>query len=252
MGTPRGARDSVGGRYELLEVLGREGPTEVVRAIDHRHDRAVALKVRRLTPDVSRDRVLAEGRALLAVRPHPALPTVRDDFFLDEDTYVLVMDWVEGTTLGQFIAERGDPGLTLGTVLGGLDAIADALDHLHTQRPEVIHGDVRPENILVGPGGRLSLVYGVGSTGSASREVASPYRAPELANGAPSRATDVFGIAATTVFALTAPRRRVTVTSTGKESRPSWPSMSTASSGAPSIAIPPAGLRPRPTLSNDL
>ena len=198
-----GERDIVGGRYELLEVLGREGATEVVRAIDHRHDRAVALKVRRLTPDISRDRVLAEGRALLAVRPHPALPTVRDDFFLDDETYVLVMDWVEGTQLGKFIAERGDPGLTLGTVLGGLEAIAGALDHLHEHRPEVIHGDVRPENILLGAGGRLTLVYGVGSTGSATGDIASPYRAPELASGLPSRATDVFGLAASAVFAIT-------------------------------------------------
>jgi len=195
--------EMLGGRYELLEVLGREGPTEVVRAIDRQHDRVVALKVRRVSPEISRDQLLAEGRQLLRVRSHPALPTVRDDFFLDDDSYVLVMDWIEGTPLGQFIEERGDPGVALGSVLTGLQAIAAALDHLHEHEPPIIHGDVRPENVLVGPGGRLTLVFGVGSTGSAMIDTARPYRAPELSHMPPSRATDVFGLAATAMFALT-------------------------------------------------
>jgi class 3 adenylate cyclase/tetratricopeptide (TPR) repeat protein len=196
-------REVVHGRYELLEVLGREGATDVVRAIDRQHDRTVALKVRRLTPDVSREQLLAEGRALLGLRSHPALPTVREDFFLDDDSYVLVMDWVEGTPLQQFVAERGDPGLPLGTVLEGLKTVAAALDHLHEHDPPVFHGDVRPENILVGPGGRLTLVFSVGSIGSVSTTLTGPYRAPELGASPPSRASDVYGMAATTVYALT-------------------------------------------------
>jgi class 3 adenylate cyclase/tetratricopeptide (TPR) repeat protein len=197
------SRDVVGGRYELLEVLGREGTTEVVRAVDLEHDRAVALKVRRLTPDVSREGLLAEGRTLLGARPHPSLPTVRDGFFLDDDSYVLVMDWVEGIGLERFVEERGDPGLPLGAVLLGLEAAAAALDHLHAHTPPIIHGDVQPKNILVDPDAHLTLVFGVGSTGSALSETQSPYRAPELAHSAPTRSTDVYGLAATAVFALT-------------------------------------------------
>lgn len=196
-------RELVADRYEIVEVLGHEGATEVIHAVDTQNDRAVALKLRHLSPDVSRDEVLAEGRALLGVRSHPALPTVRDAFFLDESSYVLVMDLVEGTSLGRFITERGDPGLPLGTVLSGLEVVAGALDHLHVHTAPVIHGDVRPENVLVGPGGRITLVYGVGSTGSASAGFENPYRAPELAREAPSRAADVYGMAATAVFALT-------------------------------------------------
>ena len=196
-------RRVVGDRYELLEVLGREGATEVVRAVDRQHDRVVALKVRHVGPDVSRDRILAEGSALLGLRPHPTIPTVRDGFFLDDETYVLVMDWVEGVPLGQFVFERGDPGLPLGTVLVGLAPIADALDHLHRHDPPVVHADVRPENVLVGVAGRLSLVFGVGGTEVAPADIDTAYRAPELASGAPNRASDVFGLAATTVFALT-------------------------------------------------
>src|SRR6185312_14415529 len=146
---------------------------------------------------------LAEGSALLGLRPHPTIPTVRDGFFLDDETYVLVMDWAEGVPLGQFVSERGDPGLPLGTVLVGLTPIADAIDHLHRHDPPVVHADVRPENVLVGVAGRLTLVFGVGGTEAVPADIDTAYRAPELATGAPNRASDVFGLAATTVFALT-------------------------------------------------
>ena len=94
----------VGDRYELLEVLGQGGDTEVVRAIDRRHDRLVALKVRRLAADEAREPLLAEGRTLLELRPHHALPVVRDDFFFD-DRHVLVVDWVDGTHVERIVRE---------------------------------------------------------------------------------------------------------------------------------------------------
>ena len=75
--------DVVADRYELLEVLGQGGDSDVVQAIDRRHDRLVALKVRRLAPDEAREPLRTAGRTLLELRPHAALPVVRDDFFLD-------------------------------------------------------------------------------------------------------------------------------------------------------------------------
>ncbi|HKA92996.1 MAG TPA: AAA family ATPase, partial [Acidimicrobiia bacterium] len=190
-------------RYELLEVLGQGGDSEVVQAVDRQHDRPVALRVRRVGADEARDPLLAESRALLELHPHPALPVVRDDFFLD-DRHVLVMDWIDGTNVGRIVRERGDPGLAVATVLGELPAVADALDHLHQQRPRVIHGDVRPENVIITPYGRARLVFGVASLGSPATDATAAYRAPELANGVKaSPASDVFGLAATIVFTLT-------------------------------------------------
>jgi class 3 adenylate cyclase/tetratricopeptide (TPR) repeat protein len=185
-------------RYEPLEVLGRGGDGEVVRAVDRQHDRLVALKLRRVARDAPHDALLAEGRALLGLRPHPGLPTVRDDFFLD-DSYVLVMDWIDGTNMARIVRERGDPGLAVATVLGGLPAIADALDHLHQHQPRVIHGDVRPENVIITPDGRPTLVFGV-----AAADGRIAYRPPELIEGgSPGPASDVFGLAATIVYTLT-------------------------------------------------
>ena len=195
--------DLVADRYELLEVLGQGGDSEVVRAIDRRHDRLVALKVRRLAPDEGREPLRAEGRTLLELRPHPALAVVRDDFFLD-DRHVLVMDWVDGTHVERIVRERGDPGLAVATVLGELPAVADAIDHLHQHRPRLIHGDVRPENVIITPDGHARLVFGVAALGSRVTDGANAYRAPELRDGVePSPASDVFGLAATIVYALT-------------------------------------------------
>jgi serine/threonine protein kinase len=97
----------------------------------------------------------------LGLRPHPALPIVRDDFFLD-DRYVLVMDWADGTSVAQIFRERGDPGMAVATVLDTLPVITDALDHLQ-HKPRVIHGDVRPENVIIAGDGRATLVFGVGT-----------------------------------------------------------------------------------------
>ena len=128
---------------------------------------------------------------------------MRDDFFLD-DRHVLVMDWVDGTNVGRIVRERGDPGLAVATVLGELPAVADALDHLHQQRPRVIHGDVRPENVIITPYGRARLVFGVAAFGSQSLDAGDAFRAPELGSGGkPSPASDVFGLAATIVYTLT-------------------------------------------------
>jgi serine/threonine-protein kinase len=151
----------------------------------------VALKLRRVGSDDLRERLLAEGRALLGLRPHPALPVVRDDFFID-DRYVLVMDWVDGTSAAQIVRERGDPGMARATVLGAVPVIADALDHLHQHKPRVIHGDVCPENVIISGDGRPTLVFGVGALGSAAvgadaaRRLTGATR-PQV--GAPRRAT---------------------------------------------------------------
>ena len=159
--------DVIGGRYEVLEVLWTGAGTEVARAIDRRHDRTVCLKITRLEPGDDPAPLLEEGRLLLGLQPHPSMPTVRDDVLLD-DRYVLVIDWIEGTSAAQLLAERGDPGLPLTTVLGWLPDVASALDHLHAQRPSVVHGDVRLPNIMITDEGRAVLVFGAAALRNAA------------------------------------------------------------------------------------
>ena len=151
-----------------------------------------------------RDEFLNEARILLAVPPHPALPLVREDFF-DGDRYIVAMDWVDGTDLATLLGDRGRPGLAPSSVLAYLAQGAEALTHLHSQDLPVIHGDIKPANLILTKGGRVKLVdFGMSSAPDAPRRrLGTPgFRAPELAaDGVPSRASDVYSLAAT-AFAL--------------------------------------------------
>ena len=117
---------------------------------------------------------------LLEVPSHPSLPLVREDFF-ENGEYLIAMDFVDGIDLARLLASRGEPGLAPSSVLTYLADAADALTHLHTQHPPVIHGDVKPGNLILTRGGRVKLVdFGMSSTPvPRRRRVGTPgFRAP--------------------------------------------------------------------------
>jgi WD40 repeat protein/tRNA A-37 threonylcarbamoyl transferase component Bud32 len=196
----------IGRRYELLETVGRGGEARVVKALDRRHDRLVALKIRLAAPGVPREALLSEATVLLGIPPHPLLPLVREDFF-DGDSYVVAMDWVDGIDLAKLLRDRGRPGLAPSSVLAYLSDAAAALTHLHGLKPPVIHGDVKPGNLILTRGGRVKLVdFGFSSTPwNLVRHAGTPgFQAPELASlDDPSRASDVYALAASAFALLT-------------------------------------------------
>jgi WD40 repeat protein/class 3 adenylate cyclase/tRNA A-37 threonylcarbamoyl transferase component Bud32 len=193
-------------RYEVVETLGAGGEARVVKALDRQHGRFVALKIRPVRDGQAHEQLLNEARILLAVPPHPALPLVREDFFDGED-YVVAMDWVDGTDLATLLQDRGRPGLAPSSVLAYLSDAAEALTHLHSLDPAVVHGDVKPGNLILTKGGRVKLVdFGMSSAPNAlRRRIGTPgFRAPELASsGRPSRASDIYALAATAFALLT-------------------------------------------------
>jgi serine/threonine-protein kinase len=143
-----------------------------------------------------------ETRALLSLPPHSGLAHARDDFF-DGDRHVLVLDWVGGVNLARLLTDEGRPGLPVSSVLHWVARTADALTVLH--RHGVVHGDVKPANLILDRDGRIVLVD-LGSSSapptSTPRGGSSGFRAPEVSAGGPAvRASDVFSLAAT-AFAL--------------------------------------------------
>jgi putative cell wall-binding protein len=192
------------GRYGSVETIAQGGQGRLLRGVDRQHDRPVALKVRAVASTEQRNQVLAEARVLLSLRPHPGLPTVREDFF-EGDSYVLVMDWVDGTSLDQVVAARGAPGMPLPSVLRWATQLAAAIDHLHAHRPVIVHGDVKPANAVLTPDDRVVLVdFGIATSGAATRSGTVGYIAPEVLDGqTPTPAADIYGLAATLLALLT-------------------------------------------------
>ena len=191
-------------RYEPLEVIGRGGEATVLKAVDTRHDRLVALKVRAIPSTGASEDLLREARALLSLPPHVGLAHARDDLF-DDGRHVLVLDWVEGVNLARLLADEGRPGLPVSSVLRWIAQAAEALTVLHQHG--VVHGDVKPANLILDRDGRIVLVdlgsSSVPST-SAPRGGTAGFRAPEVAGGAPAdRASDVFSLASTAFTLLT-------------------------------------------------
>lgn len=191
--SPRVLRD----RYELECVIGGGTQGRVWRARDRQHDRVVAVK-ERVVEDGDAQGVLAEARMLLDLRPHPALPIVRDDFF-DGDRYFLVIDWIEGSPSAW--------PLDYETALEVTESVAAALDHLHSHVPPICHRDVKPANILIGPNGPVLVDFGLATRRETLVAAGTRHHlAPELAGPHPapaSAASDVYALAVTVHLLLT-------------------------------------------------
>ena len=207
----------VGGRYRLLSPLGVGGMGTVWRAADELLGREVAVKevtfpagLSERDQDVLRERTRREARAAARL-DHPSAVTVYDVVEQDGSPY-LVMELVEARTLSEVVRTDG-PLSPQRTAHVGL-ALLGALETAHRQG--IVHRDVKPGNVLLGPDlgglpGRVVLTdFGIASTaGDASITstgllLGSPaYIAPERARGhAPGPPSDLWSLGATLFTAV--------------------------------------------------
>ncbi len=118
----------------------------VYLAHDHRLQRDVAIKISRLSTrdeDLRTISLLNEARAVAAI-DHPNVVRVHDVDQVEDRTYI-VMEFVQGVTLSDRIAESGT--LTLDFVTQVTRQICEALTSLHQRG--VIHRDLKPSNVLL-------------------------------------------------------------------------------------------------------
>ena len=138
-------------RYEIREILGEGGMGRVYLARDIRLGRSVAIKIIEQVTEQFREEV-----ALLQKQSLRMLPVVYDAWTEGESTGVIVMEYVEGQNLKEYLAlhrqisekQIYDWGLQLG----------DFLKQLHSRNPKVLYRDLKPENIMVQPDKSLRLV----------------------------------------------------------------------------------------------
>src|SRR6267378_1824960 len=156
------------GRYRIIRQLGQGGMGAVYEALDERLDTTVALKETLFTDEKLRKQFEREAR-LLARMHHPALPRVSDHFNESEGQF-LVMQYIAGEDLSGMLAQRNGP-FPQPEVLRWADQLCDALDYLHTQDPQIIHRDIKPQNLKLTARGQIVLLdFGLakGSAGQMS------------------------------------------------------------------------------------
>src|SRR6266849_730005 len=156
------------GRYRIIRQLGQGGMGAVYEALDQRLDTTVALKETLFAEERLRKQFEREAR-LLARLHHQALPRV-SDHFSEGDGQFLVMQYVAGEDLAAMLAQRNGP-FPQEEVLLWADQLCDALDYLHTQDPQIIHRDIKPQNLKLTTRGQVILLdFGLakGSAGQKS------------------------------------------------------------------------------------
>jgi serine/threonine-protein kinase len=132
-------------RYQVEALVSDAGNAEVYRVRHAWLGSLHALKLINLTANQAlRTALLVEGRAM-AVMNHPNLVRVTDALPV-EDLPALIMDWVEGPSLADWLADRTRPA-SFGNALRLFDGILAGMDHAHRQG--VIHRDLKPENVLL-------------------------------------------------------------------------------------------------------
>ena len=185
------------GRFRIEGRIGSGGFGTVYRAWDERLQRPVAVKV--IDREHGAPRVTREAQAVARLA-HRNIATLYE-LATDGERAFLVSELIEGETL-RTLGRRGELTDRLVARVGA-DAAA-ALTHAH--RAGVVHRDVKPENILVGPGEEAKLVdFGIAriagertltATGAVVGTLA--YMAPEQADGLrPGPTADVYSLALT-------------------------------------------------------
>src|SRR5436189_4785215 len=143
------------GRYRIVRQLGQGGMGAVYEAVDQRLDTTVALKETLFTDEKLRKQFEREAR-LLARMHHQALPRV-SDHFNEGDGQFLVMQYIAGQDLSEMLAARNAP-FSESEVVRWADQLCDALDYLHTQDPQIIHRDIKPQNLKLTARGQIILL----------------------------------------------------------------------------------------------
>jgi serine/threonine-protein kinase len=191
------------GKYEITELLGHGGMATVYKAYRPDIDRYVAIKV--LPPHPGQDgqfveRFRLEARTVARLQHPHILPLY--DYGDENDVLYLVMAYIDGGSLSDRIRKGAMP---VDEAQNFFQQIASALDYAHRQN--VIHRDIKPDNILIDSEGHALLSdFGIvkiieqaagtlNLTGTGGLVGTPAYMSPEQAQGLPiDRRSDIYSL----------------------------------------------------------
>ena len=141
--------------FEMQELIGEGGMAFVWKARQESLDRTVAVKM--LKPHIARNpeditSFLREARAAAALK-HPGIVQVYDIAERD-GAYYLVMEYINGPTVGRLINRAGPMATKRALAIAG--SVAEALNYAW-DRAQLIHRDIKPHNILIDADGTVKL-----------------------------------------------------------------------------------------------
>ena len=188
-------------RYEIVSKIGTGGMADVYKAMDHKLNRFVAVKV--LKPEFREDATFvkkfrSEAQAAAGLT-HPNIVNVFD-VGDDEGVYYIVMELIEGITLKEYISKKGKLSVKEATSIAIQVSMGLEAAHSHG----IVHRDVKPQNIIISMDGKVKVTdFGIARAAS-SNTISSNvmgsvhYSSPEQVRGGYSdEKSDIYSLGIT-------------------------------------------------------
>ena len=202
------------GKYKILNKIGQGGMSVVYLAMNEKANKQWAIKEMRKEKnknyEIMKQSLITETNLLKELK-HPYLPSIAD-IIENDDTIIIVMDYVEGRPLSDILSEDGV--IEEDKVADYAIQLCDVLDYLHSQNPPIIYRDLKPANIMLRPDGKITLIdfgtarkYNYDSVSDTTCLGTIGYAAPEQFAGETLRQTDartdIYNLGATMYHLLT-------------------------------------------------
>ena len=202
------------GKYKILNKIGQGGMSIVYLAMNEKANKQWAVKEMRKEKnrnyEVMKQSLITETNLLKELK-HPYLPSIAD-IIENDDTIIIVMDYIEGRPLSDILLEEGT--IEEDKVVDYAIQLCDVLDYLHSQNPPIIYRDLKPANIMLKPDGNITFIdfgtarkYNYDSVSDTTCLGTIGYAAPEQFAGETLRQTDartdIYNLGATMYHLLT-------------------------------------------------
>lgn len=199
-------------RFEVRREIGRGAQGLTFLGVDRQTKEKVAIKELTLgdIPDWKAIELFEREAQALRILDHPSIPRYVDAFHTESsagERFFLVQEFIKGDDLSLFL--EGGGRFNESEACQFLQEMLATLSYLHGLSPPVIHRDIKPSNIIQREDGRFALIDFGGvqilaaqTVGGSTIVGTSGYMAPEQLLGRAVPASDLYGLAATTVHLL--------------------------------------------------